>query len=245
MFRAITETVSPNYLQVLHNAFCPVVIIIHVSNSVSSGNPPARPSSSLPRRCPHVRNCCPDAYHETPTSCVSQGARLDLPLLSWNIYNASTAIYYAGPACLGWGAEKGNLAVPASAAMSTHQRCHLALLLLLAPLHPSLSLSHSPWARFMHSSYGGPDGNFIVRRATAELRPHRVRTNCLMPLQEYVRLQSSCPCPCPSSLLPAPCCPCSCCSCCRHFLLALSGPKLLLLLFSFLLFVFSLFFAIY
>lgn len=140
MFRAITETVSPNYLQVLHNAFCPVVIIIHVSNSVSSGNPPARPSSSLPRRCPHVRNCCPDAYHETPTSCVSQGARLDLPLLSWNIYNASTAIYYAGPACLGWGAEKGNLAVPASAAMSTHQRCYLALLLLLAPLPLPLPL---------------------------------------------------------------------------------------------------------
>lgn len=74
----------------------------------------------------HVRNCCPDAYHETPTSCVSQsrlksGAvdRGGAGLLSWNIYNASSAIYYAVPV-------QGLSGQAESAAMSTHQRCHLA-----------------------------------------------------------------------------------------------------------------------
>lgn len=77
----------------------------------------------------HVRNCCPDAYHETPTSCVSQsrlksgavarGGAGHSVLLSWNIYNASSAIYYAVPV-------QGLSGQAESAAMSTHQRCHLA-----------------------------------------------------------------------------------------------------------------------
>lgn len=127
----------------------------------------------------HVRNCCPDAYHETPTSCVSQsrlksGAvdRGGAGLLSWNIYNASSAIYYAVPV-------QGLSGQAESAAMSTHQRCHLAPQASnqspkdsTLPLSSPLPFSLSAVERFMYSSYGGPDGNFIVRRATAKLRPH-------------------------------------------------------------------------
>lgn len=127
----------------------------------------------------HVRNCCPDAYHETPTSCVSQsrlksgavarGGAGHSVLLSWNIYNASSAIYYAVPV-------QGLSGQAESAAMSTHQRCHLAPQASnQSPkdfLSPPLSFSLSAVERFMYSSYGGPDGNFIVRRATAKLRPH-------------------------------------------------------------------------
>lgn len=73
--------------------------------------------------------------------------------------------------------ERQRTRVAASAAMSTHQRCHLAPQASNQspkgfPIPLSLSLSLSATKRFMHSSYGGPDGNFIVRRATAKLRPH-------------------------------------------------------------------------
>lgn len=235
---------SPNYLQVLHNAFCPVVIIIHVSNSVSSGNPPARPSSSIPRRCPHVRNCCPDAYHETPTSCVSQGASLDLPLLSWNIYNASTAIYYAGPACLGGGREREpcgsskccNVHSPKMSPSSVTTTRSSTSLPLPLPLSLgkiyALELWRPRWQLYRSTSH-----RRVAATPSEDELPHASAGIC----QTAVFLSLS------LSLLPAsaPCCPCSCCSCCRHFLLALSGPKLLLLLFSFLLLVFSLFFAIF
>lgn len=169
----------PCFTSQFHNAFGSVAFIILVSISVSCGNPPAR--RRLSRLVVHwscaklLPRCLSRDANE-----LRQSGQQDWDLACSVGIFIMPRVQFIMQCLSGQRRERergsrGSLV--GRTAKSTHQRCHLAL--QASNQAPILPYSHIAqllaWARFMHSSYGGPDGDFIVRRVTAELRPHRER----------------------------------------------------------------------